>query len=47
MNFRKNSFSRMKDPVSILRKRQRGRGQVRSNVGGNEFFEHFGNEVEV
>ena len=47
MNFKKSSFSRMKDPVSRLRKRQRIRGQVRSNVGGNDFFEHLGNEVEV
>ena len=37
----------MKDPVSRLKKRQRVRGQVRFNVGGNDFFEHFGNEVEV
>ena len=46
VNFKKN-ISKMKDPVSILRKRQRVRGQVRLNVGGNDFFEHFGNEVEV
>ena len=47
MNFKKSSFSIMKDPVSRLNKRQRVREQVRTNVGGNDFFEHFGNEVEV
>ena len=48
MNFEKSSFSRMKDPVSRLkRRRQRVRRQVRLNAGGNNFFENFGNEVEV
>ena len=48
MNFEKSSFSRMKDPVSRLkRRRQRVRRQVRLNEGGNNFFENFGNEVEV
>ena len=37
----------MKNPVSRLRKIQRVRGQFRSKVGGNDFFEHFENEVEV
>ena len=38
----------MKDPVSRLkRRRQRVRRQVRLNAGGNNFFENFGNEVEV
>ena len=46
MNFKKSSFSRMKDPVSRL-KRRRVRRQVRLNAGGNNFFENFGNEVEV
>ena len=36
MNFEKSSFSRMKDPVSRLkRERQRIRRQVRLNAGGN------------
>ena len=49
VNFKKSSFSRMKDPVSRLkRRRQRVRRQVRLNAGGNNnFFENFGNEVEV
>ena len=48
MNFKKSSFSRMKDPVSRLKKRrQRVRRQVRLNAGGNNFSENFGNEVEV
>ena len=48
VNFKKSSFSRMKDPVSRLKiKRQRVRGQVSLNVGGNDFFENFENEVEV
>ena len=48
MNFEKSSFSRMKGPVSRLkRRRQRVRRQVRLNAGGNNFFENFGNEVEV
>ena len=48
MNFEKSSFSRMKDSVSRLkRRRQRIRRQVRLNAGGNNFFENFGNEVEV
>ena len=48
MNFEKSSFSRMEDPVSRLkRRRQRVRRQVRLNAGGNNFFENFGNEVEV
>ena len=48
MNFEKSSFSKMKDPVSRLkRRRQRVRRQVRLNAGGNNFFENFGNEVEV
>ena len=48
MNFEKRSFSRMKDSISRLkRKRQRIRRQVRLNAGGNNFFENFGNEVEV
>ena len=48
MNFKKSSFSRMKDPVSRLkRRRQRVRRQVRLNAGGNNFFENFGDEVEV
>ena len=37
----------MKDPVSRLKRRQRVRRQVRLNAGGNNFFENFGNEVEV
>ena len=48
MDFKKSSFSRMKDPVSRLkRRRQRVRRQVILNAGGNNFFENFGNEVEV
>ena len=48
MNFEKCSFSRMKDSISRLkRRRQRIRRQVRLNAGGNNFFENFGNEVEV
>ena len=48
MNFEKSSFSRMKDPVSRLkRRRQRVRRQVRLNARGNNFFENFGNEVKV
>ena len=48
MNFKKSSFSRMKDPISRLKRgRQRIRRQVRLNAGGNNFFENFGNEVEV
>ena len=48
VNFEKSSFSRMKDPVSRLKRgRQRIRRQVRLNAGGNNFFEDFGNEVEV
>ena len=38
MNFEKNSFSRMKDPISRLKRgRQRIRRQVRLNAGGNNF----------
>ena len=38
----------MEDPVSRLkRRRQRVRRQVRLNAGGNNFFENFGDEVEV
>ena len=48
MNFEKSSFSRMKDLVSRLkRRRHRVRRQVRLNVGGNNFFKNFGNEVVV
>ena len=48
MNFKKSSFSRMKDLISRLKRgRQRVRRQVRLNAGGNNFFENFGNEVEV
>ena len=48
MNFEKSSFSRMKDPIGRLkRRRQRVRRQVRLNAGGNNFFENFGNEVEI
>ena len=48
MNFEKSSFNRMKDPISRLKKgRQRIRRQVRLNAGGNNFFENFGNKVEV
>ena len=48
MNFKKSSFSRMKDPVSRLkRRRQRVKRQVRLNAVGNNFLENFGNEVEV
>ena len=48
MNFEKRSFSRMNDSISRLkRRRQRIRRQVRLNAGGNNFFENFGNEVEV
>ena len=48
MNFEKSSFSRMKDPISKLKRgRQRIRRQVRLNAGGNNFFENFGNKVEV
>ena len=48
MNFEKSSFSRMKYPVSRLkRRRQLVRRQVRLNAGGNNFLENFGNEVEV
>ena len=48
MNFEKSSFSRMKDPVSRLkRRRQRVRSQVKLNAGCNNFFENFGNEVGV
>ena len=47
MNFEKSNFSRMKDPVSRLKRgRQRVRRQVRLNAGGNNFFENFGNEVD-
>ena len=42
------SFSRMKDPVSRLERRRQGVSrQVRLNAGGNNFFENFGDEVEV
>ena len=48
MNFEKSSFSRMKDPISRLKRgRQRIRRQVRLNAGGNSFLENFGNEVDV
>ena len=47
MNFKKSSFSRMKDPVSKLKRRLRVKRQVRLNAEGNNFFENFGNEVEV
>ena len=48
MNFEKRSFSGMEDSISRLkRRRQRIRRQVRLNAGGNNFFENFGNEVEV
>ena len=48
MNFEKSSFSRMKDPISRSKRgRQRIRRQVRLDAGGNNFFENFGNEVEV
>ena len=48
MNFKKSSFSRMKDPVSRLKRRRQGvRRQVRLNAEGNNVFENFGNEVEV
>ena len=48
MNFEKSSFGGMKDSVSRLeRRRQRVRREVRLNAGGNNFFENFGNEVEV
>ena len=48
MNFEKSSFSRMKDPISRLKRgRQRIRRQVRLNAGGNNFFENFGNEVDA
>ena len=48
VNFKKNGFSRTKDPVSRLkRRRQRIRRQASLNAGGNNFFENFGNEVEV
>ena len=48
MNFEKRSFSRMKDSISRLKRgRQRIRRQVRLNAGGYNFFENFGNEVEV
>ena len=46
MNFEKSSFSRMKDPVSRL-KRGRQRIMRRLNARDNNFFENFGNEVEV
>ena len=36
VNFKKSSFSKMKDPVSRLRKRQRVRGEVIWNGGGND-----------
>ena len=48
VNFKKSSFSRMKDPVSWLkRRRQWVRRQVRLNAGSNNFLENFGNEDEV
>ena len=47
MYFKKSSFSRMKDPVSILKRRQKVRRHVKLNAGGNNFFENIGNEVEV
>ena len=48
MNFEKSSFSGIKDPVSRLKRgRQRIRRQVRLNAGVNNFFEDFGNKVEV
>ena len=48
MNFKKSSFSRMKDAIGRLkRRRQRVRRQVRLNARGNNFFENFGDEVEV
>ena len=48
MNFKKSSFSRMKDPVSRLERRRQGVSrQVRLNAGGNNFFKNFGDEVEV
>ena len=44
MNFKKSSFSRIKDPVSRLEKNNE-LGQVKLNVEG--CFEHSGNEVVV
>ena len=47
VNFKQSSFSRMKDPISIMKRRQGVRRQVRVNAGDNNVFENFGNEVGV
>ena len=47
VNFKKNRFIRMKNPVSRMKRRQRVRRQVRLNAEGSNVFENFGNEVGV
>ena len=51
MNFKKSSFNRINDPVSRLKRTMRQDNEledmVRMNAGGNNFFENFGDEVEV